>query len=135
MALLTWNDKLSVGIQSIDEQHMVLVESLNDLHAAMMKGNAQTVTKTLLRNLIAYTRDHFTSEEAMLSAARYPGLAAHHKKHVDLTKQVEDYAVRYERGEITLNLHLLNFLRDWLTTHIQVEDHAYSPWIKEHGGR
>jgi len=135
MALLTWNDKFSVGIQSVDDQHMVLFESLNDLHAAMMKGNAQAVTKTLLRNLVTYTRDHFTAEEAMMSAAHYPELAAHRKKHNELTRQVEDYAARYERGEITLNVQLLNFLRDWLTTHIQVEDHQYSPWMKEHGAR
>jgi hemerythrin len=135
MALMTWNDKFSVGIQSVDDQHMVLFESLNDLHAAMMKGNAGPVTKTLLRNLVAYTHDHFTSEEAMMSAAHYPGLVAHRKKHIELTQQVEDYVARYERGEITLNLHLLNFLRDWLTTHIQVEDHQYSPWMMEHGGR
>jgi len=135
MALMTWNDKFSVGIQSVDDQHMVLFESLNDLHAAMMKGNAGPVTKTLLRNLVAYTHDHFTSEEAMMSAAHYPGFAAHRKKHIELTQQVEDYAARYERGEITLNIQLLNFLRDWLTTHIQVEDHQYSPWMKEHGGR
>ncbi|MGA2649831.1 MAG: bacteriohemerythrin [Terracidiphilus sp.] len=135
MALLTWNSKFSVGIQSIDDQHMVLFESLNDLHAAMMKGNAQAATKTLLRNLVAYTRDHFKSEEAMMSATHYPGLAGHRTKHNDLTKQVEDFAARYERGESSLNIQLLNFLRDWLTKHIQVEDHAYSPWIKEHGGR
>ena len=135
MALLTWNDKLSVGIQSVDDQHMILFESLNDLHAAMMKGNAQAVTKTLLRNLLAYTRDHFKSEEAMMSAAHYPAFATHRAKHIELTRQVEEYVARYERGEITINVQLLNFLRDWLTTHIQVEDHAYSPWIKEHGGR
>jgi hemerythrin len=135
MALMTWSDKFSVGIQSVDDQHLVLFESLNDLHAAMMKGTAQAGTKTLLRSLVAYTREHFSSEEAMMSAAHYPGLASHRKKHIELTKQVEDYVARYERGEITLNLQLLNFLRDWLTTHIQVEDHQYSPWIKEHGGR
>ena len=135
MALLTWSDKFSVGIPSVDDQHIVLFESLNDLHAAMMKGNAQSLTKTLLRNLVAYTRDHFKSEEAMMSAAHYPGFLAHRTKHIELTRQVEDYAARFERGEIMLSVHLLNFLRDWLTTHIQVEDHAYGPWMREHGGR
>jgi hemerythrin-like metal-binding protein len=135
MALLTWDNKLSVGIQSIDDQHMILFESLNDLHAAMMKGNARAVTKTLLKNLVAYTHDHFKSEEAMMSAAHYPAFAAHRSKHVALTQQVEEYVARYERGEVALNVQLLNFLRDWLTTHIQVEDHAYGPWMREHGGR
>lgn len=135
MALLTWNDKLALGIPSVDDQHMVLVESLNDLHGAMMKGNAQAVTKTLLRNLLAYTRDHFAAEEAMMSASRYPGLAVHRQKHTELTNKVADFAARYERGEGALNVQLLNFLRDWLTTHIQVTDREYVPWMKEHSRR
>ena len=135
MALLTWNDKYSVGVQSIDKQHAVLFESLNDLHAAMMKGNAKAATATLLRNLLAYTRDHFSAEEAMMASVRYPGLAAHREKHRDLAKKVEEFADRYERGEVTLNVQLLNFLRDWLTKHIQGSDHEYGPWMNEHGVR
>ncbi len=135
MALLTWSDKFSVGVQSIDKQHTVLFEALNELHAAMMKGQAKTATGSLLRSLVAYTHEHFSAEEAMLSAARFPGLTAHREKHRELTRQVEDYVTRFEHGEITLNLHLLNFLRDWLTNHIQHTDREYTPWLNEHGVR
>jgi hemerythrin len=65
----------------------------------------------------------------MMSSAHYPGLTAHRTKHDDLTRQVEDFVARYERGESSLNIQLLNFLRDWLTKHIQVEDRQYGPWI------
>jgi hemerythrin len=112
---------------------MVLVETLNDLHAAMMKGQAQTVTGPLLKKLVDYTRDHFSSEEYMMASVNYPGLAVHRIKHRDLTKQVEEFIGRFERGEIRINLELLNFLNDWLTTHIQKEDKEYSPWLIEHG--
>jgi hemerythrin len=133
MAFLVWTDKFSVGIKKIDDQHMVLVETLNDLHAAMMKGQAQTVTGPLLKKLVDYTRDHFSSEEYMMASVNYPGLAVHRIKHRDLTKQVEEFIGRFERGEIRINLELLNFLNDWLTTHIQKEDKEYSPWLIEHG--
>ncbi len=53
--------------------------------------------------------------------------------HRDLVKQVDGYVARFERGEISLNVHLLNFLRDWLTNHIQKTDHQYGPWLNEHG--
>ncbi len=135
MSLLTWNDQFSVGVQTMDDQHTVLFETLNDLHDAMMKGKAQSLAGPLLRKLVEYTREHFSAEEAMMAAARYPGLADHHVKHRDLTRQVEEYVARYERGEITLNLHLLNFLRDWLTNHIQKVDQEYGPWLKDHGVR
>jgi hemerythrin len=133
MALMTWNSRYSVGVQTLDEQHNVLFEILNDLHAAMMKGNAQSMTGSLLKTLLQYTRTHFTYEEGLLAKTTYPGLTAHRAQHRALVEQVEEYADRFERGEITLNLHLLNFLRDWLTNHIQRVDHEYAPWLSERG--
>ena len=135
MALMTWTEKLSVGVKAIDAQHAVLCETLNDLHAAMMKGQARTLIGTLLRTLVDYTHHHFAAEEAMMATAQYPGLALHRIKHRELTKQVEEYVARYEQGDITLSMPLLNFLSNWLTTHIQHADKEYGPWMNEHGVR
>ena len=135
MAFLTWTDKLSVGVQKLDAQHTVLIETLNELHAAMMKGQARVVAGKILSNLIEYTREHFAAEEAMMQETKYPAFPAHCIKHRELTKQVEDYVARLEKGDITLNVHLLNFLSDWLTEHIQGEDQKYGPWMNEHGVR
>jgi hemerythrin len=133
MALMSWNKSYSVGVQTIDSQHNVLFDIINELHGAMMKGQAHSLTGSLLRKLLDYTNTHFSAEEAMMTAAKYPGLADHKIKHVELVNQVKDYLARFEKGEVTLNLHLLNFLRDWLTNHIHKVDMEYSPWMKEHG--
>ncbi len=135
MALLTWDGKYSVGVKPMDSQHTVLFGLLNDLHAAMMKGQAQSLTGPLLLKLVQYTRTHFTDEERMMAAAKYPRLADHRLKHRELIKQVEEYAARHNRGEISVNLQLMTFLRDWLTNHIQKVDHEYGPWLNEHGVR
>jgi hemerythrin len=133
MALMTWNSTYSVGVKTIDGQHTVLFDILNDLHAGMISGQASSLTGPILKKLVTYTREHFAAEEAMLASTKYPGLAEHQIKHKDLIKQVEDYSARFDRGEITLNLHLLNFLRDWLTNHIQKVDHEYGPWLNKNG--
>ena len=133
MSLVVWTDKLSVGVRSIDDQHTVLFEAINDLHAAMLKGQARSVIGTLLHTLVAYTREHFAAEEAMMEAAKYPALAAHRIKHKELTKQVEEYVARYESGDITHSLQLSSFLSEWLTKHIQSTDQEYGPWLNEHG--
>jgi hemerythrin-like metal-binding protein len=133
MALMTWNSKYSVGVNAIDAQHTVLFDILNELHDAMLKGHASTLTGPMLKKLVKYTQEHFSAEEKMLTNSKYPDLAAHQALHRELIKQVEDYSARFEKGEITLNLHLLNFLRDWLTNHILKTDHEYGPWLNEHG--
>jgi len=133
MAFLNWSDKLSVGVQTLDNQHSVLIETLNDLHAAMMKGQGRAVAGRILKDLVSYTRDHFAAEEAMMESSRYPALSSHRIAHRELTKKVEEYVVRFEKGDVTLGVHLLSFLSDWLTNHIQGEDQKYGPWMNEHG--
>ncbi|MGD0736785.1 MAG: bacteriohemerythrin [Terracidiphilus sp.] len=133
MAFMTWNNQYSVGVASMDDQHSVLFRILNELHDAMKQGHAQTVTGPLLRNLVDYTHRHFASEEALMTTAAYPGLAAHRAKHRDLIKQVDAFAARFEHGDIMLSIDLFNFLRDWLTTHIQKDDKEYGPWLSQHG--
>ena len=135
MALVAWSDKLSVGVKSIDEQHTILFNTINDLHAAMMKGQSKAVVGDLLRTLLSYTRFHFDAEEAMMAKANYPSLPTHRIKHRELTKQVESFVARYEKGDITVSNHLLSFLSDWLTNHIQGADKEYVPFMNEHGVR
>ena len=129
MALLTWNESFSVGVKSIDQQHLGLFGMVNELHDAMMKGQAQTAAGPLLDKLVRYTRDHFAYEERLMEAAKYPQLAGHRVHHSDLTHQVEEFVARYKRGDGTLNIELLRFLSNWLTRHIQQEDKGYRPWL------
>ena len=135
MALVAWSDKLSVGIDSIDKQHTILFNTINDLHAAMLKGQSKASVGDLLKTLLSYTRFHFEAEEAMMEKAKYPSLPAHRLKHRELTKKVEDFVARYEKGDITVSNHLLTFLSDWLTNHIQGTDKEYGPFLNEHGVR
>ncbi len=135
MALVVWSPKLSVGVKAIDEQHTVLFDSINELHAAMMKGQARAIIGELLCRLLLYTRNHFSDEERMMESAGYPDLAQHRIQHRTLTKKVEEYIVRFQKGDITLSLDLSGFLSDWLKTHIQSVDQSYGPCLNQHGMR
>jgi hemerythrin len=133
MALLTWSERLSIGVKAMDAQHILLIGMLNELHAAMMAGEAKTITGPLLDKLVNYTRTHFSTEEALLEKAGYPELPQHHKHHVDLTKQVDVFVARYQSGEEMINLHLMNFLSNWLSDHILEEDLEYGKWLNQRG--
>lgn len=133
MALVTWNSNYSVGVPSIDGQHTVLFDILNELHAAMLKGQAQSVTGPLLKKLVKYTEEHFSFEEKMLESTQYPGIQDHKAKHAALIQQVNQYVEQHDKGEVSVNLQLMNFLRDWLTQHIQKVDKEYGPWLTKAG--
>ena len=43
MSAFEWNDRLSVGVKSIDDQHKELVRMVNQLAEAMAKGQGKDV--------------------------------------------------------------------------------------------
>jgi hemerythrin len=132
MALMKWSEQLSVGVKAMDGQHVVLIETLNELHAALTNGEAHTIVGPLLGKLLSYTNTHFSAEEALMEASAFPGLAQHRILHRDLIKQIEVFSGRFERGEEMLSIHLMNFLRDWLSTHILQKDKEYGLWMNKH---
>ncbi len=133
MSFMTWNESFSVGVETIDQQHSGLFGMVNELHTAMMKGQAKEVVGSLLDKLVKYTVEHFAYEERMMDEAKYPGFVTHSVHHVDLTRQVGEFMARYKRGDGTVNVELLPFLSGWLTRHIQLEDKLYGPWMNSHG--
>jgi hemerythrin len=133
MAILTWSKQCLVGVKALDSQHASLIADLNELHAAMMKIPAKNAVNPLLSKLLDHTHNHFSAEEVLMAATKYPGLVKHRAKHRIFIRQVEEYVARREKGENTMYLPLLNFFRDWLTNHIQEEDRKYTPWLNERG--
>jgi hemerythrin-like metal-binding protein len=124
MAFVEWTETLSVGDAGIDEDHQKLVSYVNELHGAMGKGKGKEVLGPILAKLVQYTHQHFSREEAVWAKGSYLRLAEHKRQHEDLLKKVDDFTERFSRGDALLTLELLNFLRDWLVTHIQQSDQA-----------
>ncbi len=132
---LTWKNELSVGVDTIDREHRELAQTINELHATMRKDDQQGLTGPLLRKVVELTRAHFSSEEHMMTANKYPGTALHLFKHQYLMQQVEALLARVNRGGFKLTDYSLTFLRDWFNTHIQKEDVQFGVWLNETGKR
>ena len=133
MALITWSDKLSVKIQSIDDQHKKLVDLLNKLNDAMAKGAAKEILKPVLDELISYTKTHFAFEEKLFAQHGYPKTEDHKKEHLALTTKALELQQGLSAGKITITLDTMIFLTDWLSKHIQGTDMQYSGFFIEKG--
>lgn len=133
MALMTWSDSLSVNIKEIDEQHQKLVGMINDLHDAMKVGKGSDVTGTILTGLVQYVAVHFAAEEKLMKAHSYPEFLKHKAEHENLTKQAMELQKQFNEGKPVLTVELMNFLKNWLTTHIQGTDKKYGPFLNGKG--
>ena len=133
-AFMEWNDKVSVGIEEIDEQHKQLLDLINRLYDAMISGEQKLqVAKDVLNELMQYTVVHFAVEESLFRIFDYPDYEAHCAHHHELRAQVIDINRKVQSGEKMVTPELLVFLRKWLTNHIMVEDKAYAPVLLERG--
>ena len=129
MPIIQWNSNLSVGVPEIDKQHQRLIKLVNDMHDAMHAGKGNDAAIVIVKELIAYTRTHFSYEERQLELAKYPELGNHKAEHAALIKKIDDFSTRIEKGQPGISIQLSQFLGDWLKTHIMGTDKKYSPYL------
>ena len=134
MPLMTWTEKMSVGIGVIDTDHQKLVSMVNELYDGIQAGKGKEKLGSVLDALVDYTKMHFAREEKFFAQTAYPDSAAHKKEHEALTKQVADVQAKFKAGATsTLSLEVMNFLKNWLINHIQGSDKKYGPHLNGKG--
>ena len=134
MPLMTWTEKMSVGVKVLDDDHKKLVSMLNELHDGLQAGHGKEALGKILDGLINYTKIHFGREEQFFAKTAYADSAAHKKEHDELTRQVIDVQQKYKSGAVsTLSLEVMNFLKNWLIQHIQGSDKKYGPHLNAKG--
>jgi len=133
VSLLTWNHACRVGVRAMDDQHGILMDAMNELRLALVRGAGREQVSKLLDQLIEFARMHFASEEQLMEQTGYPGLAEHRKLHHTILAQILESAHRLQYGEGVEMQSLLCYLRDWFLQHIEESDHQYGPWLNERG--
>ena len=131
MAFIEWSIDLEVGIGAVDLEHRALVEAVNELQAAVESGEPRNQLITLVARVAREARAHFISEESAMIGAGYPGVVLHSLKHQHIAGQIDVFLARYSRDTSSLNVHLLNFVRDTIVLHIQKEDSNFGRWMLE----
>ncbi len=134
MPLMSWTDKLSVGVASLDDDHKRLVAMVNELYDAMQAGQGREKLSRILNELIQYTKLHFGREEKFFSQTAYPAAAAHKQEHDALTRQVLEVQKKHsDATTATLSLEVMQFLKNWLINHIQGSDQKYRQHLNDKG--
>lgn len=134
MAVIVWNEGMSVGVPLLDRDHQTLIGLINllETHTADSIGAGGTVDQ-VLASLLAYTRFHFGREERVMEACGYPLFDAHRDEHRALGQEVRQLCHRFRGGKdgVTVS-YMIMFLKDWLSHHILLHDMAYRPYAEDH---
>jgi hemerythrin len=133
MAVISWSNAMSVGVEALDRDHRVLVDLIRRIAVAREEdGDVRPLIAEVLAELVAYTVYHFNREEHVMAACGYPELEAHREEHNALTREVEDMQRRFGEADPDLGRNeLLTFLTGWLNHHIMLQDKAYRAYAED----
>ena len=130
MANIHWTQDMSVGVESLDNDHKLLLSLVNQLDDAIRAGIGEDTVSSVLDALLDYAEYHFSREEALLDACGYPDDEAHKHTHQVLRMQVTHIRDRYLANPDTIHdREVLAFLKNWLTSHIMGRDKLYAPFM------
>ena len=133
MLPIDWDEKYSVDVQEIDDQHKKLFSLFNKLRNLMIKGKKKSELERVLAELIDYTVIHFATEEKLMHQFSYIGYVEHKRTHDNLLAEAKELQENFTRDRIILAEEVSVFLSDWLTGHILDVDKKYAPLFKSKG--
>jgi hemerythrin len=131
--MFQWDEKYSLGIKSIDNQHKELFLHLNKLLEAMKQGQANEVIDQVILEVERYAIIHFQKEEFFFKRFNFPSSDEHIKEHQEFTNKVSGLKADLKSGKITMTFELLSFLKEWIDHHILVVDKQYSECFRQNG--
>lgn len=117
----------------MDDQHGVLMDTLNELRRMLVKGAERRNICLHLERLIDFTQMHFHSEEQLLRQHGFPRSDEHRNAHHALLARLYKALENLNREETIHFSSVLQFLPAWYQEHVEKLDQPYGVWLNDRG--
>lgn len=124
-----WKDIYSVADEELDNQHKKLFAIYNELYDAQQKGISSGIIDVKLNELFEYTQYHFLSEEKLLEETGYEDLDSQKREHKFFEQHILGLKQSAKIGKIIITVKTLEYIKDWIITHILGSDKEYSLFL------
>lgn len=116
------------NVPLIDMQHLWLFKMIVEVEAMLHVAFEQRREhlERVLTELLNYVDVHFMCEEHLMDKLDYKEEKNHHKLHDDFRRTVTKLKLEYDGGNHHSLSSLVTLLRQWLLTHIVIEDKKFS---------
>lgn len=113
---LSENEKL--GIQVLDDQHIRLMQIMNNLYKALIDENGIRVVSFILDDLLEYTYYHLETEEKYMHDIHHPESLRHKIEHEEFAARLEKIKEKICEEESKLTIESVTALKNWWKQHI-----------------
>jgi len=131
----SWDECFIIGIKIIDNQHDQLFDIFKIiLNVRECNFNYENML-SVLDDLEKQSKNHFTTEEALMFNGEYTELETHKIQHLYFLQQIQYFKRTFKYCNSKLIEQLHEFVRKWILNHIYVEDVKYASTVKSYINR
>ena len=131
--LIEWNDDLVIGISELDQQHIKLVDIVNQVFVGFKKDKGKKEIKELIKGLSDYASYHFATEENYFKEFGYDDAKEHIKEHKVFIKEVTNFQNDFNKGKVRFLDDFMSFVKSWIVNHFTTVDSKYVELFNEKG--
>ncbi|WP_371323681.1 bacteriohemerythrin [Dechloromonas sp. ZY10] len=131
---LEWGEALMTGVPEIDEQHMILVHTLNEAAERLGRECSAEILGQITQDLLGYALYHFDTEEELMQQSGYSEQdaamqALHLEQHRNFSAKVVSIRENLKAGVLITPDDLIAFLNQWLVDHIMNTDKKLAAFL------
>jgi hemerythrin-like metal-binding protein len=131
MPHLSWDRRFALGLPPLDAEHRALFQDVRGVQACLEAGEGTAIVIARMEALLRRLDDHCETEEAEMARTGYPGLEVHRGSHQHLRIRLLAIREHLGTGTVEAGLDLSRLLYEWLRGHMEVEDRAFSRFLKD----
>src|SRR5512137_1899276 len=120
--MFDFDKEFKLGIEVIDNEHIKLVDMLNQVYALLSEGQKDAARQYFTETLSSYVNEHFANEEKFMESFGYTGLEEHKKIHENFKKTFQDLVPQIASADETAFRKALTDAFTWIITHIGKTD-------------
>ena len=133
---IKWDTSYEVGVDEIDEQHHILVNTLNEANELLTKDYSLENLENITKDLLSYALYHFETEEELMEQYNYISekpqeYESHMTQHRDFSAKVVEVRDSLKAGNLIEQEALISFLVTWLFNHINKTDKKLGEFLQE----
>lgn len=135
--MFVYDASIETGNRIIDGEHRQLIDTINQMLSAVVRGESAEETARAFAFLNEYIEKHFSHEESLQVQYRYPDYERHKHLHDGYRESVKKLTEEFRRtGPTQLMVNKLsNNIGGWLVNHIKREDKALAAYIRSKSKR
>jgi hemerythrin-like metal-binding protein len=131
--MIVWDERFSVGVKKLDEQHQELFKMVGDLSENQDSAADSELLREVLERMSRHAEDHLTTEERIMMEYGYPEYASQVREHTEFKTKTARFRTDAISGKSGLAREVLDYLESWLTNHILESDLRFKDFLIDKG--